>query len=260
MSYLRYVAIGDSQSEGLKDGDELTGYRGWADRLAELLAASEPAVTYANLAVRGKLAGQVRAEQLAPALALKPDLVSVMAGMNDLVRPGFDAATVADDLEAMFAALTGEGARVVTFTFPDIAKIAPVVARLRPRVLDLNARIQAAAERHGVVVVDTFPHAVSCDARMWSPDRIHAAPRGHALMAAAAAHALGLPGSDDSWTRPLPTARPVGTLRRVGNEAVWIGSFLGPWVVRRLRGRSSGDGRVAKRPNLLPVRDAQPAP
>ncbi|GAA2598772.1 SGNH/GDSL hydrolase family protein [Actinomadura fulvescens] len=253
MSYLRYVAIGDSQSEGLMDGDELTGYRGWADRLAEQLAAVEPAVTYANLAVRGKLAGQVRAEQLAPALALRPDLVSVMAGMNDLVRPGFDAAAVTGELEAMFAALTGAGAQVVTFTFPDIAKIAPIVARLRPRVLVLNAGIRAAAQRHGVIVVDTFPHAVTCDARMWSSDRIHAAPLGHTLMAAAAAHALGLPGSDDSWTRPLPPARPVGTLRRVGSEAVWVGGFLGPWVMRRLRGRSSGDGRVAKRPDLLPV-------
>ncbi|KAB2346137.1 SGNH/GDSL hydrolase family protein [Actinomadura rudentiformis] len=260
MSYLRYVAIGDSQSEGLMDGDELTGYRGWADRLAELLAATEPAVTYANLAVRGKLAAQVRAEQLAPALALKPDLASVMAGMNDLVRPGFDAAAVTGELEAMFAALTGQGAQVVTFTFPDIAKIAPVVARLRPRVLELNAGIRDAARRHGVIVVDAFPHAVTCDARLWSPDRIHAAPLGHALMAAAAAHALGLPDSDDSWTNPLPAARPIGTLRRVGNEAFWVGSFLGPWVMRRLRGRSSGDGRVAKRPDLLPVRDTQPAP
>ncbi|MFG2003703.1 SGNH/GDSL hydrolase family protein [Spirillospora sp. NPDC048911] len=260
MSYLRYVAIGDSQSEGLKDGDETTGYRGWADRLAELIAATEPAVTYANLAVRGKLAAQVRAEQLAPALALKPDLASVMAGMNDLVRPGFDAAAVAGELEAMYAALTGQGARVVTFTFPDIAKIAPITARLRPRVLDLNARIRTAAERHGVAVVDTFPHAVTCDARLWSPDRIHAAPLGHALMAAAAAHALGLPGSDDTWTRPLPPRAPIGTLRRAGTEAIWVGSFFGPWVVRRLRGRSSADGRVAKRPELLPVRGPQPTP
>ncbi len=42
MGYLRYVAVGDSQTEGLLDGDEHTGYRGWADRLAELLAVHHP--------------------------------------------------------------------------------------------------------------------------------------------------------------------------------------------------------------------------
>ncbi|MGK5556106.1 SGNH/GDSL hydrolase family protein [Actinomadura kijaniata] len=251
MSYLRYVAIGDSQTEGLNDGDETTGYRGWADRLAELLADAEPGVRYANLAVRGKLAGQVRDEQLAAALELRPDLVSVMAGMNDLVRPGCDVGRVAGELEAMYAAVAGAGARVLTFTFPDVGRIAPVARRLRPRVVELNARIREAADRHGAVVVDAFHLPVTCDPRLWSADRIHATPLGHARMAAAAAEALGLPGSDSSWAEPLAGPPPAMSWRR---EAVWVGTFLGPWVVRRIRGRSSGDGRSAKRPSLLPVR------
>ncbi|GAA0227254.1 SGNH/GDSL hydrolase family protein [Actinomadura nitritigenes] len=253
MGYLRYVAVGDSQTEGLNDGDELTGYRGWADRLAELLAAQDAGVRYANLAVRGRLAAGVRAEQTEAALALRPDLVTVMAGMNDLVRPGFDARAVAAELEAMLAAFTGAGARVVTFTFPDVAKIAPLVRHLRPRVVDLNERIRTAAGRHGALVVDTFPHPVTTDPRLWSPDRIHASPLGHARIAAAAAHALGLPGGDTSWSAALPPLPPVPPLRRAGTEAAWAGRFLGPWVVRRLRGRSSGDGRTAKRPRLEPV-------
>lgn len=121
MTFRRYVALGDSQTEGLGDGDETGGYRGWADRLAEHLARAEPDLLYANLAVRGKLAGQIRAGQLEAALALKPDLATVMAGMNDLVRPGFDPAAAANELEAMFAALSGAGAQVLTFTFPDLA-------------------------------------------------------------------------------------------------------------------------------------------
>ncbi|MGW3402537.1 SGNH/GDSL hydrolase family protein, partial [Streptomyces zhihengii] len=114
--YLRYVALGDSQTEGLGDGDDTVGLRGWADRLAERLAEQNPGVRYANLAVRGRLAGQVRAEQLEPALALRPDLATVVAGVNDLLRPAFDADEVAGHLEAMFAALTGAGARVATLT------------------------------------------------------------------------------------------------------------------------------------------------
>ncbi|WP_116245430.1 SGNH/GDSL hydrolase family protein [Nocardiopsis sp. FIRDI 009] len=254
MGYARYVAVGDSQSEGLGDGDEESGYRGWADRLAETLAAHEHGLVYANLAVRGRLAGQVRAEQLAPALALEPDLVTVMAGMNDLVRPGYDADAVSADLDAMLAAFTASGATTVTFTFPDIARIAPLARRLRPRVLDLNDRIRVMARRHGAVLVDTFPHPVTTDPRLWSADRLHAAPLGHARIAAAVAHALGVPGCDASWADPLPPLAPLPPWRRAGTELAWVAAFLGPWLLRRLRGRSSGDGRTAKRPRLEPVR------
>jgi len=252
--YLRYVALGDSQTEGLGDGDEARGLRGWADRLAERIAQGSPDLLYANLAVRGRLAGQVRAGQLAPALALRPDLTTVVAGVNDVLRPRFDADEVAGHLEAMFAALTGQGARVATMTFPDIGRIAPSARLLAPRVLALNARIREAARRHGVVVVDSEPHPVVTDPRVWSADRLHANPLGHALIAAAVAHALDLPGSDDSWTRPLPPDAVARTgLRAVGAELRWAGTFLGPWIVRRVRGRSSGDGRQSKRPTLLPV-------
>ncbi|MET7475600.1 SGNH/GDSL hydrolase family protein [Streptomyces sp. NPDC005648] len=251
--YLRYVALGDSQTEGLGDGDEARGWRGWADRLAEQLARDSPGLLYANLAVRGRLAGQVHAEQLAPALALKPDLATVVAGLNDVLRPRFDPDEVAGHLEAMFAALTAQGARVATVTFPDIGRIAPLARPLAPRVLAFNARLREAARRHGVIVADSEPHAAVTDPRLWSADRLHASPRGHALIAAAVAHALALPGSDDGWTRPLPAAAAPTGLRAVGAELRWAGTFLGPWLLRRVRGRSSGDGRQAKRPLLLPV-------
>ncbi|GAB3982172.1 SGNH/GDSL hydrolase family protein [Actinoallomurus acanthiterrae] len=253
MPYQRYVAVGDSQTEGLNDGTEKTGYRGWADRLAENLAGRHPDFRYANLAVRGRLAARIRAEQTEAALALNPDLITVMAGMNDLVRPGFDPAAVAADLEAMLEAFTASGATVATFTFPDVAKIAPLVRHLRPRVLDFNDRIRAMADRHGATLVDTFHHPVTTDPRLWSDDRIHATPLGHARIAAAVAHALQLPGADPSWADPLPPLPPLPIWRRAAVEVTWAGTFLGPWILRRLRGRSSGDGRVAKRPELQPV-------
>ncbi|MCP2340717.1 SGNH/GDSL hydrolase family protein [Actinomadura rupiterrae] len=253
MGYLRYVAVGDSQTEGLMDGDEASGYRGWADRLAEKLATAEPGFRYANLAVRGKLAGAIRAGQTDAALALNPDLVTVMAGMNDLIRPGCDADAVAADLDAMIGAFAASGATVVAFTFPDVGTIAPLVARLRPRVMAFNDRIRAMAERHGAVLVDTWGHPVVTDPRIWNPDRIHASPLGHARIAAAVAHALNLPDSDASWSDPLPPLPAVPAWRRAGTELTWAATFLSPWVWRRIRGRSSADGRSAKRPELLPV-------
>ncbi|WP_137994887.1 SGNH/GDSL hydrolase family protein [Streptomyces vilmorinianum] len=254
--YTRYVALGDSQTEGLGDGDDTTGLRGCADRLAELIAATSPGLTYANLAVRGRLAGQVRAEQLGPALALRPDVATVVAGMNDLLRPRFDADEVAGHLEAMFAELTAQGARVATVTFPDTTRIIPLARPIGPRVTALNARIREAARRHGVAVAETFPHPVVTDARLWSPDRLHASPLGHERIADAVADALGLPGSSDAWTHPLPArpGPPPSGLTAAAAELRWVAGFLGPWIGRRLRGRSSGEGRTAKRPELLPVR------
>lgn len=258
--YLRYVALGDSQTEGLGDGDDTLGLRGWADRLAEQLATVSPSLQYANLAVRGRVAGQVRAEQLAPALALRPDLATVVAGVNDLLRPRFDAAEVAGQLEEMFAALTATGAHVVTLTFPDVAKIAPLARPVRSRVFDLNSRIRAAASRHGVTVAETAGPAVTTDTRLWSADRLHASPLGHERIAAAVAHALHLPGSDNTWTLPLPPqAAPAGR-HAAAAELRWAAGFLGPWLGRRLRGRSSGDGRTAKRPRLLPVNPTPDSP
>ena len=253
MAYARYVALGDSQTEGLGDGDEAGGYRGWADRLAEQLAAVNPDLRYANLAVRGRLAAQVRAGQLGPALELRPDLATVMAGMNDLIRPGFNAAVVTGHLEEMLTALTAAGAHVVTVTFPDISKIAPLARPLLPRVVNFNARIRDAAARSGVTVIDTFPHAFITDARMWSADRLHASALGHARFAAAIARTLDLSGSDDTWTVPLPPLPPSPPWKAAAAELRWLGTFAGPWIYRRARGRSSGDGRTAKRPHLTPV-------
>ncbi|BBZ36105.1 hypothetical protein MCNF_47100 [Mycolicibacterium confluentis] len=89
----RCVAIGDSQTEGLWDGDDV-GVCGFADRLAARLDALHPGLQYANLAVRGRRVADVLGDQLPRALSMRPDLVTVCAGMNDTIRPGraFEAA------------------------------------------------------------------------------------------------------------------------------------------------------------------------
>ncbi|MGW5575074.1 SGNH/GDSL hydrolase family protein [Nocardia thailandica] len=251
--FLRYVALGDSQTEGLGDGHDVTGVRGLADRLAERLATVEPALTYANLAVRGTLAGRIRAEQLARARALRPDVATVIAGVNDVLRPRCDLDAVAGHIEAMFAGLRADGTVVATVTFPDIGRITPLARPLAGRIAALNDRIRAAAGRHGVLVAETADHPVVADPRLWSPDRLHAGPLGHQRIADALAQVLGVPGAGDDWTRPLdplPAPSPAAT---VGAEIRWLATFLAPWIGRRLTGRSSADGRTAKRPELLPV-------
>jgi lysophospholipase L1-like esterase len=249
----RYVAIGDSTTEGLGDPSRSGGYRGWADRLAERLAETNPTVQYANLAVRGLLAGQVHAQQLEPAVKLHPDLASAVAGMNDALRPSFDAKRVAGHIEAMLVALTQAGATVLTFTLPDPVPVMPIARFARPRLIALNQAVREAAARAGAVLVDMERHPVTSDPRLWSHDRLHPNAAGHERIAAAAAEALGLPGADGSWAHPLPSAVPLRMHQRTVAELNWAARYLTPALVRRTFGRSSGDGLAAKRDGLLPV-------
>jgi uncharacterized protein (DUF952 family)/lysophospholipase L1-like esterase len=250
VTFHRYVALGDSQTEGLLDPDGRGGYRGWADRFAGFVALTNPSLRYANLAVRGRLIGQIHEEQVDPGLAMRPDLVTVMGGLNDLLRPSFELDEVLGHFDATLSAFGG--ATVLTNTFPDIAAVAPLFRRLGPRMDALNTGIREVAAARGALVVDFAAHGTGTDPRVWSPDRIHANPVGHALIAAAFAHTLGLPGYED-WAQPLPARPPVGRAVRVGTELRWVGGTVAPWMWRRARGRSSGDGISAKRPRLVPV-------
>jgi lysophospholipase L1-like esterase len=253
-TFHRYVAIGDSQSEGLNDHDGQGGFRGWADRFAEHLAHRNPDLTYANLAVRGKLSGQIRAEQLEPALALGPDIVTVMAGLNDVLRKTFSLAQTADNLEAMVSALTASGAHVVINTFPNIGKVAPIAAKLMPRVGPLNQAIRDMGARHGATVVDFEGSEEAVDRRLWSEDRIHANAFGHERIAFAFAQQLGVAAHSEEDLAPLPELAPRSAAATAWSEVQFLRTFAVPWIVRRVRGRSSGDGISAKRPELTPVR------
>ncbi|HUG51138.1 MAG TPA: SGNH/GDSL hydrolase family protein, partial [Terrimesophilobacter sp.] len=96
----RYVAVGDSFTEGIGDPDPASpgGYRGWADRVAEVLSEKTEDFAYANLAVRGRLLNRIMDEQIEPALALRPDLVTISAGGNDIIRPNTDPDDIASRL------------------------------------------------------------------------------------------------------------------------------------------------------------------
>lgn len=250
----RYVAIGDSSTEGLDDPDGRGGFHGWANRLADRVAAIQGSLLYANLGVRGLKTRQILDRQLEPALALRPDLATLFSGTNDIVAREFDAGRVADDVETMQTALVGQGATVLTFTLPDLTPVMPLARRMVPRVLALNAALRQASARSGAVLVDVAAHPVASDPRLWSDDRLHANALGHARIAAALGHALGLPGSDESWAAPLPEIAPPTWLEHAAAEVRWGRRHLIPWLWRHFRGRSSADGRSAKRPTLEVVR------
>lgn len=249
--YLRYVALGDSLSEGVGDDPHPDGTeRGWADRFAERLAAVHPGLRYANLAVRGRLITDVRDHQLAAALALGPDLVSVVIGGNDLTRPRCDVDHGLARIDEVHRDLHAAGATVLTATLPDVALLAPAARLVGRRIARFNEGIREIAARRGSLLLDAERDDGLGDPRLWCDDRFHLSADGHDRLARGMAATLGLPGA----VRPASTpSAPRTGWRRRQEELRWFRAFLLPWVGRRLTGRSSGDGRHPKRPDLAPV-------
>ena len=261
--FSRYVAIGDSSTEGLDDplGPSAPGrYRGWADRLAAHVARARAAalpgaspLLYANLAIRGRKTREILDEQLAPALAMRPDLATVFGGTNDIIRRGFSLDAVVADIRTMQRAFRDAGATVLTITMPDLSEVMPLAKRAAPKLHAFNAAVREVSRETGTIVVDLAAYPFVTDPRFWSGDRLHANSEGHARIAAALAHALGLPHVDGSWAEPLPHRAPPSALRRVAMELQWTREHFIPWAWRHVRGRSSGDGISAKHPQLTPV-------
>ncbi len=246
----RYVAIGDSSTEGLDDPDGAGGFRGWANRLAERIARTQGALLYANLAVRGKLTREIREEQLAPALEMRPDLATVFAGSNDLLERRFDADHVRDEVCRMQRAFIDAGAVVLTFTLPDLTGVMPIGRFLRRRIGAMNDALRRASAESGARLVDFAAHAVGSDRRMWSDDRFHANADGHARIADALAHALGLPGCSDDWSRPLPPPGARQRLARLVSDLAWCRRHLLGWLRTE---RRPAVPLPPKRPRLEPV-------
>jgi lysophospholipase L1-like esterase len=252
MPFHRYVALGDSFTEGVGDPDPArpNGLRGWADRVAEVLATQTPDFGYANLAVRGRKLPAILAEQVEPALALEPDLVTIHGGGNDVLRPRVDLDALAAAYDEGVGRLAATGARVVVFTIADPG-VNPVFKPLRGRMAIFNEWVREIADRHDATLVDMWRMRGWKVEEIMDEDRLHLNAIGHQAIAIAVLDALA---ADHALT-PLPFPTPVEQSpreRRAANVA-WARQHMVPWVHRRLTGRSSGDGVDPKRPGLAPI-------
>jgi lysophospholipase L1-like esterase len=244
----RYVALGDSFTEGIGDPEPGSpgGHRGWADRVAEVLGSQNEDFAYANLAVRGRLLQQIVDEQVEPALELRPDLITISAGGNDVIRPGTDPDDIASRFESGLARLRSDGATVVLFTGVDVG-FSPVFGRIRGKVAIYNENLRALAKRYDCIVADQWSLQEIQDVRMWAPDRLHLNPHGHHEVARMVLESLNV----ENDLRPLaPEPLHARTWRAARTEDIqWAREYLVPWVLRRVRHQSSGDFITAKRPS-----------
>lgn len=192
MSWRHFVALGDSLTEGV--GDPVPGIetRSWADRLAAALASRRPDFRFDNLARRGLKLGEIGATQLAPALASRPDLISLLAGGNDLYGAGWNARRYSAELDAVLGALAAGGATVITATMLDPSAVLPprLARQLLPRLEEAHAIVRDLGRRHGCVCVDCWAMPAARDPRIWSADRKHPNALGYLLVAVKVARRL----------------------------------------------------------------------
>jgi len=246
VSITSFVAIGDSFTEGMNDLLPDGSMAGWADRFATILAQRDPRTRYANLAVRGRMLDQIVDEQVPIAIADQADLIGFSAGGNDILRAGTDVDDVADRYERAVVRMREAGSRVLVFTGFDVGNT-PVLKLVRGKTAIYNEHLRGIAERHGCDLVDLWALTPLRDRQLaFSEDRLHLSPQGHERVARLVARSLGVRAADpfEPW-QDIAAAEPS---RR--DDLHWAREHFLPWVGRHLRGRSSGDDIVAKRPEL----------
>ena len=249
-TYSSLVAVGDSFTEGMSDLLPDGSYRGWADLLAGRMAAVTPGFRYANLAVRGKLIQQIVDEQVDVAAAMQADVITLVGGLNDTLRPKCDMVRVRDLLTEAVERLAPSCKQLVLMRSP--GRQGPVLQRFRPRMEELFTVVDELAARHDAVVVDLYGAPSLSDPRLWDVDRLHLTAEGHRRVAEAVWQTLGYDPEDTEWRTPVPATVPPRWVARRVADARFARQHLLPWIGRRLTGRSSGDGLPPKRPDLQP--------
>lgn len=251
MKYNRFIAIGDSYTEGMCDEQRDGQYRGWADRVADALSKDCPDFQYANLAIRGKLLKQVMDEQIEPAVAQAVDkstLISFHAGVNDVIRPNYNPNLILPMYADAARRVAASGATVMLFTvLEDSGSKGRLAENWKIRFSGFNENVRIVAAEIGAILCDVNEVSALKDPRFLAFDRLHLNPTGHYRVAQAVLETLGVL-FDPAWRKPLAAQEPKHKIETAATSIVWFIAFLLPWMWRRVRGKSSGDGRVCKYP------------
>lgn len=234
---MRYVAVGDSFTEGVGD-EPPAGAGGWADRLARGLAGGRgEAINYANLAIRGRTLPRIVSEQLPQALALRPTLLSLCGGGNDLLRPSFNLRQTEALLESVIISSLETSTHIVLVSPPDPSAHLPFGAFVHRRGNQLAEVMLRLAAKHSTGMVDISRDRELRRFEYWSADRIHLNSDGHRRVASLVLRASKFTAIEHALAWSAPTARSAIS------EWKYFRQHVAPWLKRRVLGRSSGDGR-----------------
>lgn len=248
MSPVRFVAIGDSFTEGVGDERPDGTVRGWADLVAAGWAASRgSAISYANLAIRGKLVWPIVDEELSRALALHPTHLSFNGGGNDMLRPRTPIRQITAAFEQVQRRCVDAGVRLIVLSGANPSAHLPLGGLIQRRGDLLSASVTAQLGDADVLTAFNWPDAELSRTEYWSPDRLHMNARGHHRVAARVLRTLGEYAPEHWWSLPdSPVGEPLG-------RRDYLREHLGPWIRRRLTGTSSGDGHEPKHPDWVTI-------
>jgi lysophospholipase L1-like esterase len=148
-----YVALGASDAFGIGTADP--DRENWPTVLAGKLGAN---VHVIDLGIPGATLSQAQREELPVAVAMRPTIVTIWLGVNDLAA-GVDRAAYADQLTALLHALrTGTTARLFVGNLPDLSLVPYFRQRdrvaLRAQVKEWNAAIAGVCAAEGAQLVD----------------------------------------------------------------------------------------------------------
>jgi len=254
IQFERFIVCGDSFSEGMSDEVINHNYRGWADRVADIISVNNPDFRYANLAIRGKLVKQVLDDQLPPAIKLvtgPKTLFSFHGGANDAMRPTYKPEIVLAQYRQAVRMIAASGATIILFTVLEGAGKAGKAGKMADlwaeRFGAFNNNVRAVGNEVGAIIVDISEEKFFADRRFLAFDRLHLNALGQDRLAQGVLEKIALP-FDKNWRTPLPPTKPRPWIVTRALSALWFFTFVAPWIWRRIRGASSGDGRIAKYP------------
>ncbi|MEV7095629.1 SGNH/GDSL hydrolase family protein [Amycolatopsis sp. NPDC051045] len=232
----RLVVLGDSTAVGL--GDPLPRRGGWRG-VGPLVAAAlgVEAGGYLNPSFTGARMRCVLTGQVPAAVAHRPDVALLVAGMNDTLRPDFDAARVAAELTEVIRRLGETGTTVLPVRFHDHSKVfrlPPALKRaLSARVAELNAAVDEVVGREGVPCLDLARLPGAYDLTSWSVDRLHPSERGHRMLARGFTGLLAEAGFD--VPEPVSLTCGGGVEPSTSGHVGWLVLKGIPWLWRRGR-------------------------
>src|ERR1700688_4874496 len=157
------------------------------------------------------------------ALLLRPHVATVVVGINDTLRAGFDPVRTGQATARTVAALTASGATVLTVRLPDPAQMFGLPSALaRPlsrRMRAVNTELDRVAAHYGTLHWDASNDPETYDRRNWSVDRLHPNERGHRLIACRLWDRLAATGHE---VADRPGAEPTGPGPTRRDNFVWM--------------------------------------
>jgi len=251
IQFERFIVCGDSFSEGMSDEVINHNFRGWADRVADIISVNNPNFTYANLAIRGKLVKEVLDDQIPIAIKLvtgPKTLFSFHGGANDALRPRYKPEIVLAQYRQAVRTIAASGATIILFTVLErTGKTGKMADLWAERFSVFNKNVRAVGNEVGAIIIDANQEKFFADRRFLAFDRLHLNMLGHDRVAQGVLEKIALP-FDKNLRTPLPPAKPRSWIVQRALSVIWFFTFAAPWIWRRIRGTSSGDGRIAKYP------------